>query len=111
MEFSFKKDFYLSLVKNRGEGMQKIFGIIYSVVVLALFSGIVLYAQTQEGGMYGNTVIGALYEILWIPVLGSMFVMPFVWIYAIWKKNVSKLLGGSFVLVFILLLSIFFCTI
>ncbi|MEK6452060.1 MULTISPECIES: hypothetical protein [unclassified Myroides] len=81
---------------------------IYSFITIILFSIIVSLSLLQEEGIYGNALIGAVYEILWLPLLISITVLPFIWGHSLWKNKVDKLKGLSFIGVFILLFSSLF---
>lgn len=81
---------------------------IYSLVTILLFSTIVCLSLLQEEGVYSNTVSGAIYEILWLPLLVSIVVLPFIWGHSLWRNKVDKLKGLSFIGIFILLFSSLF---
>lgn len=81
---------------------------IYSFVTIILFIIIVSLSLLQEEGVYSNAISGAIYEILWLPLLVSIGVLPFIWGHSLWKSKVDKLKGLSFIGIFILLFSSLF---
>lgn len=55
-------------------------------VIVALF-----WILGNSINVYGSAVVGVVFEILWLPMLACLFLIPVVSIIVIFKKNTPKL--------------------
>lgn len=54
-----------------------------------LIISFVLLSRIGANGIYTYTVIGALYELLWFPLLATLFCIPILWFVLAIKKKVA----------------------
>ncbi|TDS52725.1 hypothetical protein [Myroides indicus] len=62
---------------------------IIDVVVVVFFLGIAKLYEITESGIYQAKVLGAIYEIVWLPLIVTLFALPFIWIFLTVKKKIS----------------------
>ncbi len=48
-----------------------------------------LLSRFGANGIYTYTLLGAMYEILWLPLVVALFGLPLVWFVLVYKKKVS----------------------
>lgn len=59
------------------------FGSVLSVITFIFLSHI------GENGIYTYPAIGAIFELLWLPSVISLFALPVIWLVYAYKKKVS----------------------
>ncbi|MBB1150086.1 MULTISPECIES: hypothetical protein [unclassified Myroides] len=59
------------------------FGSVISVISFMLLS------RVGENGIYTFTVLGAIYEMLWLPSVAALFSLPLAWLIFAFKKKVA----------------------
>ena len=76
-----------------------------SILSALLIIGFLLLSRIGVNGIYTYTVVGALYEMLWFPLLAALFCIPIVLFVLALKKRVAwtKLILPSIVSVATLL--------
>lgn len=62
---------------------------IIDVLLVASFLGIAKLYDSAESGIYQVKVLGAIYEIVWLPLIVTLFALPFIWIFLTVKKKIS----------------------
>jgi hypothetical protein len=62
---------------------------IIDVVVVAFFLGIAKVYDSAESEIYQVKILGAIYEMVWLPLIVTLFILPFIWIFLTVKKKIS----------------------
>lgn len=60
---------------------------IIDVVVVAFFLGIAKVYDSAESEIYQVKILEAIYEIVWLPLIVTLFILPFIWIFLTVKKE------------------------
>lgn len=60
---------------------------IIDVVVVAFFLGITKVYDSAESEIYQVKILEAIYEIVWLPLIVTLFILPFIWIFLTVKKE------------------------
>ena len=77
-------------------------------LLLALSSSMLLYWLLGKiTDIYQITVLGVIYEILWLPMLALLFLLPIINTYAIFKNKNSLFLYFNLALNLITILIVF----
>ena len=77
-------------------------------LLLALSSSMLLYWLLGKiTNIYQITVLGVIYEILWLPMLALLFLLPIINTYAIFKNKNSLFLYFNLALNIITILIVF----
>jgi hypothetical protein len=77
-------------------------------LLLALSSSMLLYWLLGKiTDIYQITVLGVIYEILWLPMLALLFLLPIINTYAIFKNKNSLFLYFNLALNIITILIVF----
>ena len=77
-------------------------------LLLALSSSMLLYWLLRKiTDIYQITVLGVIYEILWLPMLALLFLLPIINTYAIFKNKNSLISYFSLALNIITILIVF----
>ena len=77
-------------------------------LLLALSSSMLLYWLLRKiTDIYQITVLGVIYEILWLPMLALLFLLPIINTYAIFKNKNSLFLYFNLALNLITILIVF----
>lgn len=62
---------------------------LFKILLLLLLTAMILWIIGQNINVYRYAVVGALFEILWLPMLLTIAVMPFAALY-FWYKDQFK---------------------
>ncbi|WP_158962375.1 hypothetical protein [Myroides fluvii] len=54
-----------------------------------LIIGFALLSRTGTNGIYTYRLLGAIYELLWLPLLAALFGIPLVWLVLAIKKKTA----------------------
>ncbi len=60
---------------------------IIDAVVVAFFLGIAKVYDSAESEIYQVKTLEAIYEIVWLPLIVTLFILPFIWIFLTVKKE------------------------
>ncbi|SFJ64004.1 hypothetical protein [Myroides guanonis] len=68
-----------------------------TLVIVLLIGLYKIVAVSIDGGIYEYALIGALYELTWLPLLLCLAAMPILWVMYILRKEVGFKKGITYV--------------
>lgn len=80
-----------------------------TLVIVLLIGLYKIVAVSIDGGIYEYALIGALYELTWLPLLLCLAAMPILWVMYILRKEVGFKKGITYVgICFLAILGVLF---
>lgn len=77
----------------------------FSILLLVNFFAVTFWIVSQNVDVYRYAIVGAIFELFWLPIIASLLLMPFVSIF-FWYKDKFKKKSKFVYLLFVSLLSI-----
>ena len=79
---------------------------ITTILIVLIF----ILVSKSSGDIYKYSVVGTLYEIVWLPLIAILFASPCVWLFLMFKKYIEPKVGLIYAfisIIFIVYLTLF----
>mgnify|MGYP000566123606 CR=1 FL=1 len=77
----------------------------FAILLLVNFLAVTFWIVSQNVDVYRYAIVGAIFELFWLPIIASLLLMPFVSIF-FWYKDKFKKKSKFVYLLLVSLLSI-----
>lgn len=77
----------------------------FAILLLVNFFAVTFWIVSQNVDVYRYAIVGAIFELFWLPIIASLLLMPFVSIF-FWYKDKFKKKSKFVYLLLVSLLSI-----
>lgn len=62
----------------------------FAILLLVNFLAVSFWIVSQNVDVYRYAIVGAIFELFWLPIIASLFLMPFVSIFFWYKDKFNK---------------------